>query len=59
MAKAGIVSLKQLREDAYVNFVKKVCPDNPIFPLIQSRIVHPSSDYCMCMFKSIIYHPTI
>ena len=59
MAKAGIVSLKQLREDAYANFVKNVCPDNPIFPLIQSTIVHSSSDYCMHMFKLIIYHPTI
>jgi len=28
MAKAGIVSLKQLREDAFVNFVQKLCPDN-------------------------------
>ena len=47
LAKGMDRELKARREDACVNFVKRISPDNPIFSSIQSRIVHLSSAYSL------------
>ena len=44
--------------DACVNVVKRVCSDNPIFPLIQCRFVHSSSDHCTRSNRSFTNLPS-